>query len=405
MDQSSKSMVESLLDDDLFIQWVLHPTEQLSRHWKTRMSEDEELRRSAETLKDILKNIRVKEPELSAKDKEMVWARIQLQINEADRGKANRKRTQLIWAASIAASILLIIGGYWIFKGAGYIENIDYSQYALNDDDLMKGGNINLILSDNKRIDIDKDSAVIAYDATGAINIDSEKIEEAIIVNKKEKAPEMNRLIVPYGKTTSLILSDGTKVWVNSGSTLVYPVVFDKNRREIFLTGEALLDVAKNDKVPFVVKTKGVELNVLGTVFNVSAYDDDDAQSIVLVSGAVEVKSNNLQGNYTMKPNQRFSYLKDSNEVSIQEVDVANYTSWIHGYLLTQSEGLDNVLQKVARHFNQNLIFDRKNFKNESFSGKLDLKVPIETVLNYIQISTPILYTVTDNDIYIKLSN
>lgn len=404
MNQSSKSIIERLLDDELFVQWVLRPTNQLDELWEMRMNEDEELKKSAETLKDILKNIRVEEPELSAKDKEAVWARIQSQINH-DTKRKNRQQKLIIWATSVAASIILIAGGYWLIKGDGYIEEIDYSQYALNNDDLMRGENINLILSDNKRIDIDKDSVVIAYDAAGDINIDSEKIEKTAAADRKEKAVEMNRLIVPYGKTTSLILSDGTKVWMNSGSTLVYPVVFDKNKREIFLTGEALLDVAKDDKVPFIVKTNNVELNVLGTVFNVSAYDDDDAQSVVLVSGSVEVRSKNLQGSYKIKPNQRISYLKDSNEVNIQEVDVANYTSWVHGYLLVNSESLDNLLQKVARHFNRNLVFDKKSFKKESFTGKLDLRVSIETVLNYISVGTPISYTITDTDIHIKLSN
>ncbi|WP_163211083.1 FecR family protein [Bacteroides sp. 519] len=402
MEDFSKQQIKSLLDDELFIQWVLHPTAETNELWEERMRANEEQRNNIEGLKKIIESLRVKEPEISEKEKRIIWSKIEKEI---DIKQQKKYRPAILWAASVAASIIIILGIYvFLLAGQGNTMEIDYSLYSENTEDEMKTGVINLVLSDNKRIDIDKDSTVIAYDAEGAVNIGSQKVEEKASA-EKATTPELNQLIVPYGKTTSLILSDGTKIWVNSGSKLIYPAVFDKNKREIFLSGEVFLDVARNEKAPFIVKTNSVELNVLGTSFNVSAYNDDDTQSVVLVSGSVEVKSKDLQGTYKIEPNQMFSYNKDSNKIHIEKVDVDQYVSWIYGYLITQNENLDSVFQKLSRHFNIAFVYDRTNFRKTTFSGKLDLKLPISNILENISIANgnKLKYDIKDDSIQLLL--
>jgi len=404
MEDISKQQIKNLLDDQQFIQWVLHPTQELDDLWEKRMNSDEKSGKDIRALKNIIENLRVKEPDLSENAKIEVWNRIEAQINR----KKRKGPSYRLLVASAAASIIVLLGGYWLLTTGGEkIKEIDYTLYASENNDAMNSGTINLILSDNKRIDIEKDSTVIAYDAEGSVNIDSEKIEETVPVKDKPAIPELNQLIVTYGKTTSLILSDGTKVWVNSGSKLIYPAVFEKSKREVFISGEAFLEVARNEKAPFIVKTNNVELNVLGTSFNVSAYNDDITQSVVLVSGSVEIKSKDLSGSYKIQPNQMFSYVKDSNIVNIEKVDVANYVSWKYGYLINEKERLDNLFQKLSRHFNVTFVYNKQDFMKHTFSGKLDLKVSIQEILNYISVATAnkLKYKFTDDNIHLTLSN
>jgi ferric-dicitrate binding protein FerR (iron transport regulator) len=240
------------------------------------------------------------------------------------------------------------------------------------------------------------DTTDIVYDKNGTSNVQSEESK-----NDGNEKQQLNQLMVPYGKTVSLTLSDGTKLWVNSGSKVIYPSVFRKDKREIFILGEAYLDVAKIPGLPFVIKTNHLDINVLGTKLNVSAYSDESTQSVVLVSGTVTVKSNNLKGDCNILPDQMFSYTTTSKEINIQKVDVNNYVSWIKGYLLLDSERFDNVLQKLERHYNLSFSYDSNAFKNTRISGKLDLSRGIESVFKYISVTVRINYQI--NDQYVKV--
>lgn len=398
MKDYSDDIIFSLLDNDLFIRWIIDPSPELDAFWEKEIKANNELREGARVLKNIIKNIKIEEPKLTSDDKKLIWEKIKHEIDPAKK-KRFYQRKWLRIASSVAAVALLVIGGY-LYISDHKIEEIDYASFISNEDPVSRSENISLILSDNRTIDIDKDSSNVVYDDEGRINVDSEQIEN----NEKVDKAIINRLVVPYGKTTTLTLSDGTKIWVNSGSQLIYPSVFTGNKREIYLIGEIYLDVTKNENSPFVIKTNHIDVNVLGTKLNVSAYNDEIEQSVVLVSGAVSVKSNELKGNYNILPNQMFTYGASSNKVNIQRVDVNNYISWIYGYLLLQSETLDKVLQKLERHYNLHFVYNRADLGKIYVSGKLDLKGKIDDALRYISITAPIKYTQEGDKIRIELS-
>ncbi len=394
--------IENLLKDKLFIQWIINPTPELDKLWQQHMQNNKQLQQIIEDLKDIIKNIRVKEPEVSAEDKKLIWSNIKREL-QIQQSKKKRKQAFTISLVSAATIIALLFGGYWLWDSKLSNNNeINYTTYITDDEEIMKSGNINLTLSNNKQIDIEKDSTVITYNAKGQVNIDSKEIHEEETAADND-APILNQLIVPYGKSTSLILSDGTKIWVNSGSKIIYPSVFDKKKREIFLTGEAYMDVKPDKNAPFIIKTDHIDVNVLGTKLNISAYKEDEIQSVVLVSGAVEVKSKELKGSFKIEPEQMLAYGTVSKDINIQKVNTDHYTSWIEGYLLIRSESLDTVLQKLSRHFNVKFDYNREEFKKIYVSGKLDLKANIEEVLKLISITTPISYSIGENQITIKI--
>lgn len=392
----SDNIIISLLDDDLFIRWILYPTPELNLYWQEQIDKNEELKSNIYTLKDIINKLKIKEPTLSQDDRMAIWNKIEQNTLH----KTKKKSTRSVWlqVASIAAVIALLIGGYWIFiQNQGTLTETDYTSIIVKDEQFIRSDDIVLTLPDNKKVAVD--SSNIVYNKEGVSNIHSEQAKA-----ETDKL-QLNQLTVPYGKTISLTLSDGTRMWVNSGSRVIYPSVFGKDKREIFVSGEIYLDVVKNPDLPFIVKTNHINVNVLGTKFNVSAYDNESTQSVVLVSGAVGVKSNELKGNYNILPNQKFSYQASSKEVNIQKVDVNNYISWIQGYLLLNSENLDSVLQKLERHYNISFSYDSNKLKDIRVSGKLDLHGGIEGVLKYISITVPINYNINGKTVKIELKS
>lgn len=394
----SEDILLSLLDNDKFIQWVLYPTPELDLFWQGQIEMNDELRINIHTLKNTINRLKIKEPILSQEDKITIWSNIE---KNTLKHKARKRPTNRIWIqmASIAASIALFAGGYYFFvKGQHQMIEPDYTSIISDNEQFIHADDIILTLPDNKKVAVD--SSNIVYNKDGTANIHAQKGETETI----DKL-QLNQLAVPYGKTASLTLSDGTKMWVNSGSKVIYPSVFSKDKREIFVSGEVYLDVAKNPDHPFIVKTNHINVNVLGTQFNVSAYDNDASQSVVLVSGSVGVNSQELKGSYNILPNQMLSYKTTLKEVNIQKVDVNNYISWIQGYLLLNSENLDSVLQKLERHYNLSLSYDQNTLKNIRVSGKLDLHRGIESVLEYIAITTPIKYNIDGKNVKIELKN
>lgn len=391
----SDNIISSLLDNDLFMKWVVDPTPELDTFWQNEMSANDELKDNAYTLKDIIENIKIEEPTLSTDERRLIWEKIELNIG---RDKVKKKNFLRRWVqvASVAAVILLLAGGYFYVSTNKTEIEVDYAS-MLDDDQIAQSGNISLILSNNKVVNIRKDSSQVIYDNKGRINVDSEEIE-----GEDNDKPSLNQLIVPYGKSTFLTLCDGTKIWINSGTKLIYPNVFEDNKREIYLVGEVYLDVTKDEDRPFVIKTNHMDVNVLGTKLNVSAYNDTNSQSVVLVSGAANIKSKELKGSYKIYPSQMFSYDIASSKADIQKVDVDNYVSWINGYLMLESESLDLVLQKLERYFNITFIYDVKSLNNIRVSGKLDLKGTLENALKYIGIAAPISYKMDGETIKIE---
>lgn len=398
MEKQSNNIIFQLLDDDLFIQWIISPTPELDLYWQKQIESNEELKNNIHILKNIIKRLEVKEEDLTSDEKRAIWNKIDAStINKKHPKKQININNAWRRIASLAAAVVLIVISYW-FITQYTPQSIDYKSIVENDE--IQSENVTLILPNQKKIRIESDSSQVIYDNKGNVNVNSEQIEDT-----KSQSIQLNQLIVPFGKTSFLTLSDGTKVWVNSGSKIVYPSVFDKKKREIFVLGEVFLDVAKDDKCPFIIKTNYIDINVLGTTLNVSAYGNEPLQTVVLVTGSVSINNKDDNARYKIHPNQLYSYDLTSNEADIKTINVDNYISWVNGYLSLQYESLDKVLLKLDRHYNTTTTYNVSEIKNIRVSGKLDLKENIETVLNYISITAPIKYEVKDKEVIVTLSN
>jgi len=378
--------IERLLKDNKFIEWIINPNEYLDLYWNSIMGEDIHTKKDILMIKSIFKNVIISERNLSDEEKKELWYKIM--------DKKRRKIApfySVIWfkisaIAAIVASIIL--GGHFLINSESSGMNVDYYKSLAaqkTGNELSK--NVCLILSDNRKLNIDA-TAEITYDKNGHLHIDNQDIEQ----KNQEKANTLNRLIVPNGKKANIKLCDGTKICVNSGSCLIYPLKFKSKNREIYVDGEIYLNVTKNSTAPFIVKTNHMDVKVLGTSFNVSAYNNDDNQSVVLVQGAVSVRDNATSSECKITPNHMYEYQKSCDQMSIKKVNVFNYICWQYGFLHLRSEKLSNVLMKLQRYYDVKIDFDSSQLENIRVSGKLDLKDNIQNVLNVISITTPIEY-------------
>jgi ferric-dicitrate binding protein FerR (iron transport regulator) len=301
----------------------------------------------------------------------------------------SRKHTFIRPIFRYAAAVLLIIGlgisSLWLFNSQTDIEDFASSTN-------IKSQNAELILADGKRIEIENKQSKIEYATNGSsvsLN-DSSKLEQSEPASGKC----FNQVIVPFGKRSNILLSDGSKVWLNSGSKLVYPPVFTDVDREVFLEGEAYFEIAKNENRSFYVRTSNFRVKVLGTKFNVQAYKDENEQSTVLLEGKVNIAKNEKlfsKGN-ELSPNQKATFLSSGNNFVITDVENAeNYIAWIYGYLPVENQDIVSLSKRISRYYDVDIEVKAKNV-NLRFSGKLDLKSDPKRILDALSTISKLKY-------------
>lgn len=201
-------------------------------------------------------------------------------------------------------------------------------------------------------------------------------------------------LYVPAGQRAELILPDSTRVWLNAHSKLIYPVSFGKGNRQVELNGEAYFDVVHNEKQPFIVKTRQMDIQVLGTEFNVTSYSSDFEVS--LLKGCIELSSPNLSSTYRMKEKEHIK-LKN-NKLIINNITDYDYFRWKEGLICFNNESVATIIEKLKLYYDINIETHNKKFLNSRYSGKFRTKDGIEQVLKVLQIEHKFSYT-KNNDL------
>ncbi len=340
---------------------------------------------------------------LSKQEKAALKVRIERSIGGRAARQKNRVLRQIL---KIAAVLVLCLGGAAFYLLQTSQKNGLESAVSEISATALKYGEVRLVVNDIEEIKI-KESSSIIYSSEGRVKLQSDYEEKEILENKPD-AVAYNELIVPYGKRTRITLSEGTKVWLNSGSRMVYPPVFSEDTREVYLEGEAIFEVAHNPDKPFFVETQDYKIKVLGTVFNLSSYTDDAYASTALESGKVEIiyKSGFL-GKSSKKITKGTLALYDRNSkiLETKETDIKPYMTWREGYWEIKDQKLTQILKKLSRYYRVDLVVENTNaeFKELTFSGYLDLKEDIEDVLNVISETSKMTYLkISENKILIK---
>lgn len=348
-------------------------------------------------LKEFIKIQFVIQFSMNDPDSSKVRARLLKEIRK-DKSIFRRRRINSVLRYAAVALVFITIG--YLFKtdflAQGNEKLVIPKQNAITLQ--LENGNIEMLSEKSNSQVLNAAGKIIGMQSGNRIRYD---------INDEITTLTYNTLTVPYGKRFEIMLSDSTEVFLNSGSKLKYPVKFIEGKeRNVFLEGEAFFNVAHDTAHPFVVKAQELEVEVLGTSFNVSNYQEDRDTEVVLVNGSVELAtSGSLVGSskVVLKPGYKASFNKSEKNISSKSVNTTMYTSWMKGQIVFRNSSFDDILQKLQRHYNVIIINNNKEINNETFNATIEVDTEsIEQVLGYFDKIYGIDYELLNNKIIIN---
>ncbi len=374
--------VEELLDDTSFVALVkqsrseecLPPETMEPEDWVELMRARSFILDMSELSPDLL---------LDEKDKLHLWQSIQKEAGFSGGNRKVRRSVLLnVWRPVAAVLVLAFVAGaYFIWSG----QELDSTYVFSGRENVESMSSPFLVLEDGAHIRLnEQESEVVVLKEQRVIQIGKDSLVRYTSRRGTEgEIQAMNEIVVPYGTHTKMVLSDGTKVWLNAGSKLAFPSEFNTQERMVFLEGEAYFEVAR-DVVPFIVKVKDMRVNVLGTAFNISAYPDDPGIETVLLKGrvALETGSGLRTRSQVMQPLQKATFNRTERRFLVEETSNAMaFVSWKEGWYTFSNEGLAAVLQKMERYYNIHFTYDQEVLKQAlPITGKLDMRLGADTV-------------------------
>lgn len=307
-----------------------------------------------------------------------------------------RKMSWVHWAAA-AVVVLLLGSGYYYFTR----QNEPHKVVALQPEktnDIAPPNTVNAILtlSNGQKIILDSTgNGVVAMQ--GKVNV--VKLADGEIVYKgNTENIEYNTLSNPRGsKVISLILADGSKVWLNAGSTLKYPTAFAGNERKVEVTGEAYFEVAHNAAMPFIVSKGETDVRVLGTHFNVSAYDDEKSLDVTLLEGSVKVSNGNQ--NVLISPGEQAD-IHDSRLTIQNNVDVEEVMAWKNGLFSYKGADVETIMRQVSRWYNVDVVFEEP--VTEKFYAQVSRNTNVSKLLKMLEATRAVHFSINGKTITVR---
>lgn len=254
----------------------------------------------------------------------------------------------------------------------------------------MGGNKAILILSNGSELTLSKNgSGTIALEGKSAI-----QQKEGVLSYEKTVNTDgpilYNTIKTPKGSTFQLLLADGTKVWLNTNSSLTYPTVFVGNTRTVTVNGEAYFEVFHDKNRPFLVNSNLAQIAVLGTHFNVKAYSDHKMVT-TLISGSVKIVSKNA--NVIIKPDQEACVSEHKSQIEVHDVDAGDAIAWTKGYFLFQNENIKDVMETIAQWYDMDIEF-RGDLKGKTFGGTIARFKDVDQLLKSIELTGAIHFKI-----------
>lgn len=341
---------------------------------------------------------------------------IKVLINERKERRSKRKRQLLIYYGAAATLILGMLVTYNLVVKKPYetlvadvdsriVNRVDIAAPALSKATItLESGEV--ILLD----EIEKDPLVV-----GGAEIAKEGSSSAIVykgdaqlVNNfvsqsSEIAVSMNTLTNPRGSDiTTIVLNDGSRVTLNAGSSIRYPTLFTGSTRRVSLIGEAYFEVAHNSSAPFIISLEsGIEVKVLGTSFNISAYGDDSYSAVTLVEGSVELSQPNLKKGIRLVPNEQ-AIIDNANKIEVREINPKEYISWKENLFYFNDTSLESIMVALSRWYNIEYYFNNDTLKEMKFGAVISRRSNISEILNLIQKTGSLSFEIDNKKIIIS---
>ena len=330
----------------------------------------------------------------------------QTEINKKIKAIKKQKRSLIVKRLSIAASIILISGlglGYMYFNKSQVEEQKIASPPASNI--IIKPGSekATLTLANGNQVHLEKGENY----TNDYVESNGEKLTYKKQSNQTKRTIEYNHLEIPRGGEYFVVLADGTKVWLNSESKLKYPTTFVKgtDRNVELLYGEAYFEVSSStnhEGSHFNVYSKGQKIDVIGTEFNVKAYNDENNIYTTLIEGKIALEKGAFKK--TLKPDQQAQIDLNTNAINIVNVDTFQEIAWVKGLFSFEEAKLEDMMKTLSRWYNIDVLFEKSSLRDFEFTGILEREKKIEDLLETIKTSSDdtIEFDIRNNIIIIR---
>ncbi len=337
-----------------------------------------------EDLEHVLASDR--QSNLTSSEVNRIYEAVESRLSSPSVSSSRQRTLRLWWPVSIAATILIVMSaGYLLFNRKDSTQSLAVKPAVVH-----PGGNkAFLTLSNGKKISL-TDAANGSIAAQAGIKIIKTADGQIIYTSENSSAgsgsSQYNTIETPRGGQYQVRLPDGTSVWLNAASKLVYPVNFHGSKeRRIQLDGEAYFEVAKDKARPFIVKTGKQEVTVLGTHFNINGYKDEPIISTTLMEGSIKT-SNTLSGNSRiLLPGQQSTVFSGDGAIDVRNVNTENIISWKNGYFIFDNQDITSIMKVIGRWYDVNIDYQSIN-KEEKFGGTFSRSSDLDDILKVLKI-------------------
>lgn len=318
---------------------------------------------------------------------------VEQRLREIKRRRRRLRRVMRRWSYAAAVVLAAAVAGAFFLRR-------DLPQQSSLPAELAWGQVPVLVMPNGERRALPQnDTTVLWQEQEGDIHIDSRTL---IMEGEtgEEREPVYYTVNIPYGGEYNLVLPDGTRIYLNAGTTLRYPDHFAGGSREIFLSGEAYLEVSRDTSRPFIVRTDDMDVRVLGTVFNVNAYPDGSYVRTTLVEGKVETSCGGER--IVMKPGTQVAYDKATRQADYFPVDVRHFISWKDGYYDFRDMTLGELMQIFVRWYDVDVRFANPLLENLRFSGRLRRYEDVSELFEQLEYTGDVAFDVKGKNIVIR---
>lgn len=341
-------------------------------------------------------------------DRSTDYGQLQSDILQSIRLRNRRRslRRAIVWGSSVAA--VLLVGVLVVARFAHEAKPVVPQQLAQAGQEQLSSENVVLVLSDGEQISMSSivgDSLQVDGNATirgteKALVYHSDK--SSLSGSEEEAALEMNKVLIGTGGFYSLVLSDGTRVWLNAESELEYPVAFGSEKREVRLSGEAFFEVARDESRPFYVMVGEVQTRVLGTSFNIKAYDDDAHISTTLFTGKVEVSPlKDVAKKVVLAPGEQADWNLRAGEMQTAKVDLSQVGAWREGMFYFNGEDIRTVTRQMERWYGVHFDYDLEDGEHYTFNGYFNRNDSLKTLLEEFAYISALNFKIANDTVYV----
>lgn len=349
-------------------------------------------RQDSEVKERVFRNLQ----EISTDDLERRYERADVDERwEYFKKKRSGRWKRIMWSVGVAASICLLMTaalGYWVQRPD------ERDELAVETE---QPNSVRLVLSTGETMNVSAEPEKVM-----ALNEGTKLYVEGHLKYVHDSVPvkelQYNELIVPRGTFFHLVLSDGTKVWLNADSRIKYPVAFGEDKRQVELQGEGYFEVTKEEGRPFIVSTDRMDVRVLGTTFDVNTYEDQGKVFVVLKEGLVEVLAEGNESRIITPGQMALLDVFDLGAgIQVEKCDADVYTAWKQGSYSFRNMPLREMLKQVSRYYDVTIVYE-DGFEEEYYTGDISRDISLESLLSVIENSTSVSFKLERKTVYIQ---